>query len=59
MLSKISVGLQELEETRYWFELLAESGTVKRSRLEALIREADELIAILFAGARTLKRRTN
>lgn len=56
MLSKISVGLQELEETRYWMELLADSGVVKRARLEPLIREADELIAILFSGAKTLKK---
>jgi four helix bundle protein len=57
MLSKASVALQEMEESRYWMELLMESGTVAPSRMEPLLREADELTAILYAGVRTLKRR--
>jgi four helix bundle protein len=32
-ISKIEGGLQELEETQYWLELLAESGVVSMQRL--------------------------
>ncbi len=35
---------------------LAESNTIKRSLLEALIKECDELVAILTATGRTAKR---
>lgn len=56
-LSKASVALQELEETRYWLELLEESGIVRNETLDALKREADELAAMLFTGVQTLKRR--
>lgn len=57
MISKSEGALQELEETVYWLELLAESGTVKPERLTDLMRDADELTAILVASVRTIKRR--
>lgn len=53
---KVEVGLQELEETIYWLELLAESGIVRPSQSEDLRSEADQLLAILVASARTAKR---
>jgi four helix bundle protein len=55
MLSKISIALQELEETRYWMELLVEAGLVRGERLKDLLKEADELKAILFSSARKIK----
>jgi four helix bundle protein len=57
LFSKLSVGLQEMEEIRYWLELLEESGLVKPGRLAELHKEADALVAILFAGTKTLKNR--
>jgi four helix bundle protein len=57
LFSKLSVGLQEMEETRYWLELLEESGLVKPGRLVELHKQADALIAILFSGTKTLKTR--
>ncbi|MFN0109432.1 MAG: four helix bundle protein [Blastocatellia bacterium] len=56
-ISKIEVGLQELEETVYWLELLTESGIVKEELLLPLIQEADELIAILVASVKKAKTR--
>ena len=58
MISKTEVALQELEETIYWMELLVESGIVKPRRLSELMREADELMAILVTSVKTLKHRT-
>jgi len=48
--------LQELEETTYWLELLAESGIVPESQLEDLRQEANELTAILVSSVKTAKR---
>ncbi|MFA4985564.1 MAG: four helix bundle protein [Candidatus Brocadiia bacterium] len=56
-ISKIGVALQELEESIYWMELLQEAGIVKAELLADLMREADELTAILFSGAKTVKQR--
>jgi four helix bundle protein len=54
--SKMETALQELEETAYWLELLQEIGAVG-SRLENLLKETDELTAILVASVKTVKRR--
>jgi four helix bundle protein len=55
--SKIEGGLQELDETDYWLELLAESNILPVTRLCDLRHETDELIAIFTASARTAKRK--
>src|SRR5262249_1001407 len=46
-ISKMESGLQELDETVYWVELLGESGIFPIARLQPLQDEAEELIAIL------------
>ena len=55
LISKIEGGLQELEETVYWLELLVDAGIVKADRMKELLEEANELIAILVTSAKTLK----
>ena len=42
--SKIEGGLQELDETGYWLELLAEGEIVSAARLAALQVETEELL---------------
>ena len=54
-LSKIEAGLQELEETAYWLELLVESEIVEATRLNDLQQEANELTAILVTCAKNAK----
>src|SRR4028118_678911 len=56
-ISKVEGGLQELEETIYWLELLIDGGIVSAKRLDDLHHEADELIAILVSSVKTAKRR--
>jgi four helix bundle protein len=54
--SKIGCGLQELEETVYWLELLTDAKIVESNKLRELFREADELTSILVASAKTAKK---
>ena len=56
-ISKIEGASQELEETRYWLELLAEASVLPAKRLVPLHEEATELIAIFVTIARRTKRR--
>jgi four helix bundle protein len=58
VISKLEGGLQELEETQYWLELLSESGIVPASRLTPLLQEADELTAILVTCVKRVKERS-
>jgi four helix bundle protein len=53
--SKIQGGLQELEETRYWLEILIDSGIMPKERVQVLFNEAKELIAILVTIANKTK----
>ncbi|KPJ89986.1 MAG: hypothetical protein AMJ53_15145 [Gammaproteobacteria bacterium SG8_11] len=48
-------GLEALEDTTYWLELLEESGITKDHMLDALRREANELSIILYAFAQKAK----
>jgi hypothetical protein len=49
--------VQGLDETTYWLELLADAGVVTGQKLQALMGEANELISILVASVKTIKRR--
>jgi len=57
--NKAEGTLQELDETAYWLELLVEGGIVKAEKLEALIKETDELIAIFVTIVTKVKSRSN
>jgi four helix bundle protein len=48
-ISKIEGSLQEMEESEYWLELLAESGFYPDEKLVALKRETGELKGIFVS----------
>ena len=56
--SKVNGGLQELEETAYWLELLGETATIKPNRLQPLSQEAQELIAIFVTLIKNAKNKS-
>ena len=54
--NKIEGALQELDETRYWLELLQETQMVGSDGLSALQIEAEELLKIFVTIARKAKK---
>jgi four helix bundle protein len=56
--SKLEGAQQELEETIYWLEPAAAAHVVPTTQLQPLVREADELMAMLVASVKTVKRRS-
>jgi four helix bundle protein len=54
--SKIEGGLQELEETAYWLELLRDADIIQEARSVELCKEVDELTAVLVSSAKTAQR---
>jgi len=56
-ISKIEGGLQELEETSYWLELLIESKIMRETQVKKLMEEIDELTAICVSCAKNAKHR--
>jgi hypothetical protein len=47
---------EEVDETLYWLEVLIKSGLVKAERLQDLIKETEELVAIVSASRKTARR---
>lgn len=52
-ISKVSIARKEARETLYWLRLLTACSIVPESRLKDLIRESNELVAILTAIIKT------
>ncbi|MFQ5730388.1 MAG: four helix bundle protein [Planctomycetaceae bacterium] len=53
--SKMAVGQQELDETLYWIEFLSAAEIVAPTRLEDLIDETNELLAIFATCIKNAK----
>jgi four helix bundle protein len=56
MISKFSVVEEEADESAFWIELIGDHGLVSVTKLAPLLREADELTAIMVASRKTLQR---
>jgi len=54
-IAKIGVVLEEADETVCWLELLADSGILPARKLQDLIVEANELVAIFAASRKTAR----
>ena len=54
-LSKMYISLKECSETRYWLELLYESGYIDKKSFESIYVDCEELMRILSASTKTLR----
>ncbi len=54
-ISKMGIVIEEADETVFWLELLVNSGIMTKPRLDNLIAEANELVAIFVASQKTAK----
>ncbi len=50
--------MQDIEETRYWLELVIGADVVRLDRVLPLLDETDELTAILVTCAKRVKAKT-
>lgn len=53
--AKMSLVVEETDESVFWLELLSDAGTIPKDRLQNLRQEASELLAIFAASQRTLR----
>jgi len=54
-ISKISIVVEEADETVFWLELLGDTGLAPAAKLALVLKEANELVAICAASLRTAK----
>jgi four helix bundle protein len=55
-ISKMGIVEEEADESLYWMELLIEAGIEVGINMEALMREAGELLAITVASIKTARK---
>jgi four helix bundle protein len=53
--SKVEGSLQELEETKYWLELLVGSGTTRAELMTDLFNKVEELLSIMVTIVKSAK----
>ena len=58
-ISKLGIVEEEADESIYWLELLVESNQIKRNPVENLMKEANEILAIIVASIRTARENRN
>lgn len=51
--AKMKIVEEECDEALYWMELLVETGSVKAKLLGELMKEADEILAMVVASIKT------
>jgi four helix bundle protein len=56
-ISKTGGLLQELDETKYWLELLVEDKIVSATKMKALLNETEELMSLFTKTMMTSKKR--
>ncbi|HLA08576.1 MAG TPA: four helix bundle protein [Anaerolineales bacterium] len=57
IVNKFESALQELDETDYWLDLLVKAGITPAQKVESLIKETNELIAIFTTIVTKIKKR--
>ncbi len=54
-ISKLGTVEEECDESLFWMELLHESGLIAARRVQSLMAEGNEILAIVVASIRTAK----
>jgi four helix bundle protein len=55
--SKLSITVEEADETAFWLEMLVFAEIIKEEKVTDLIKEANEIVAILATSRKTMKER--
>ncbi|MBD3319948.1 MAG: four helix bundle protein [Chitinivibrionales bacterium] len=55
-MSKMSIAEEEADETIYWMELSVEAKFVLPERVDALIKECEEILAITISSIKTCRK---
>src|SRR5438552_10561279 len=50
VLSKLAIVEEEADETAYWLELLVESAVISEQRIAEILKETDEILAMIVAS---------
>jgi len=54
---KLSIGLKEANESKYWLDFLAATNFITKKMFDSLNKDCEELLRLLVASVKTSKRR--
>ena len=54
-ISKLSISLEEIDESAFWLEFLPDTGLIPFEDVDALLKEANELAAMVVASRKTAR----
>ena len=57
MINKLKIVEEEADETMFWLEVLIESNLMPESRLNELMQESNEILAMTVASLKTLRQK--
>ena len=52
-IAKLSVVEEEADESAFWLEIIIECGLIKKELVEPLLKEANEIVAIMVSSKKT------
>ena len=56
-IAKISIVLEEIDESAFWMEFIIEEELMEEKRVESLLTEAGELTAIFYSSRKTARKK--
>jgi four helix bundle protein len=57
LIAKLSIVEEEADECLYWLELLIETGEIPETQVRNLMKETNEILAMIVASIKTLRRK--
>ena len=57
--AKLSIVIEEADETQYWFEILSETNIIEKNKIELLKKDLDSIVAILTTARKSVSNSKN
>lgn len=56
-IAKLGIVEEEADESAFWMELIIESGLMEKNRVESLLNEANQLVAIMTSSRKSASKK--
>lgn len=52
-IAKLGIVIEEVDESAFWLEIIIESGLIKKELVESLLKETNEITAIMVSSKKS------
>jgi four helix bundle protein len=56
---KLTISLKEIKESRYWLEIIVKSGLLRKSEVDVVLQESEEIVKILVSSLKKLRNKAH